>query len=112
MRIFHFLVIVLTLGLVQACGGGSSERGSADTATTPAKSVDGKSLFESKCVVCHGSDGTAGIGGAANLATSTLSEAASEAVVANGRGAMRAYKEEMSAEEIKLVNAYILTLRK
>jgi mono/diheme cytochrome c family protein len=112
MRIVASILVILVLGLVQACGGESSVKESSDITTTFTQSGDGKSLFESKCVVCHGSDGAAGIGGAANLATSTLLEAASEAVVANGRGAMRAYKEEMSAEEIKLVNAYILTLRK
>lgn len=110
MRNWSIFFLLSYFMLIQACGSDSS----VSTNSTPTEStatVNGKVLFEAKCVVCHGSDGRAEIGGAANLATSTLTQEATAAVIANGRKSMRAYNQELSAEEIDSITAYIHTLR-
>jgi mono/diheme cytochrome c family protein len=45
--------------------------------------------------------------GAANLAISLLTEEEAVEVITNGRGLMRAFSEEASAEEIEAVARYI-----
>lgn len=88
----------------------ASGNDASGNSTTPATDV--AALYVSKCAVCHGNDGKAGIGGAFDLSTSTLDQAAAAAVIANGRKAMRAYKDELSQADIDALAAYLQTLKK
>jgi cytochrome c6 len=62
---------------------------------------NGQKIFESKCVKCHGIDGTKEKVGAKNLRFSKLC-----------KKVMPAYKKKLSPEEIKNVAEYVKTLRK
>jgi cytochrome c6 len=68
---------------------------------------DGKTLFESKCVKCHGNDGTRGLFGAKNLKKSRLTDAEYLKIISDGRYAMPAWKKRLSVEQINLVIYYI-----
>ncbi len=72
----------------------------------------GKILFEAKCATCHGSDGTAGIGNAANLKTSQLDSIAITDRIRNGQGGMPAFKGKLSDAEIHKLESYVYRLRK
>jgi mono/diheme cytochrome c family protein len=73
---------------------------------------NGAALFNARCASCHGEDGTAGIGNAANLQTSKLDSTAVRERVTNGKGAMPSFKEQLTEAEIKKLAAYVFTLRK
>jgi cytochrome c6 len=74
--------------------------------------VHGKVLFEEKCVLCHGGDGTAGISDAANLRTSTLDTLSILKIITNGKNTMPAFGEQLGTGEIEQITSYIFTLRK
>jgi mono/diheme cytochrome c family protein len=74
--------------------------------------VAGQAGFETRCVTCHGSDGTAGIGGAFNLKTSTLDSSGIAAVILEGRRTMPPFKEALSAAEVAELVNYVKQLRK
>jgi len=71
----------------------------------------GEKLYSQYCVSCHGSSGDLGVGGASNLATSTLSLNEKIEVISKGRNAMQAYSSEhggnLSPEKIKSIAEYI-----
>lgn len=72
----------------------------------------GQLLFEQKCAACHGADGTAGISNAANLQTSRMDSAAIIKLINEGKNNMPSFASQLSAEQIKMLAGYILTLRK
>jgi len=76
-------------------------------------SAYGKPLYLMHCAACHGSDGTLGNSGAANLRTSTLSYEATKKVLIEGRNAMPPF-EELIADKGALdsLTAYIMKFRK
>lgn len=88
---------------LMACAGGGTGEGSM-TATS------GKGIFMAECATCHGRDGTLGMGGAKNLARTTLSEQEMIAVVTQGRGAMAGYGDMLTPEQIRDVVAYVRSL--
>jgi mono/diheme cytochrome c family protein len=79
--------------------------------TTP-KIVDGKTVFETNCISCHGADGQAGVAGAANLTASGLDLNSKVEIIRNGKGSMQAFGGALTEEEIQAVAAYIETLKK
>lgn len=73
---FNFLFVCCILGLL------SCESTPAATDLKTPKS--GAEIYSVNCVVCHGDDGSEGIGGAANLQTSVYSIAEIKDVILNG----------------------------
>ena len=71
----------------------------------------GKSLFDQKCMPCHGADGTAGLLNAANLKTSKLNRSAIVQMIETGKNAMPAFAGGLSPEEMKQLAGYVLKLR-
>jgi mono/diheme cytochrome c family protein len=111
------LVLVLALA---GCGGDDEGGGSADTGTTmeeqqtategagDAQAAAGKEVFTSDCGGCHtladaGTNGTQG----PNLDELKPDQATVQGQVTNGGGAMPAFKDKLSAEEIESVAAYV-----
>lgn len=84
----------------------------ASTADNIAEIPEGKILFEQKCSVCHGNDGTAGIGNAANLQISKADSTQSSQVITDGKGSMPSFKGQLSAQEVNQLVGYVLSLRK
>lgn len=74
--------------------------------------ADAKTLFEANCASCHGTDGAAGIAGAKNLQTSTLSDEEAEHIIRKGKNGMSAYEKHFTDAEIKGLVEYVKTLRK
>jgi cytochrome c551 len=72
----------------------------------------GKALFETKCAMCHGNDGTASIGNAANLQISRLDVPSIKEMMQTGKNGMPTFKGQLSDEEMSKVAAYVQTLRK
>lgn len=99
MRYFFFMVIVCVL--LVACSSG------AETSRT----LDGKALFMSKCILCHGADGRMGLNGAMSLPDSKLTLEQRMGVVRNGRKIMPAFNSILSSQEIEAVAQYTLTLK-
>ena len=69
-------------------------------------------IFVQQCATCHGEDGAKGLSGAANLTESQLSLNDRKGVIANGRGLMPGFKEQLSEQELDELAAYTMTLKK
>jgi cytochrome c6 len=92
--------------LMVACAGGAP----SDAAGDGAKVDAGAKLFSMHCTLCHGKDGKLGVSGAKDLSVSTLSKDEMIALVANGKGAMAAYKNVLTKSEIEAVVKHVRTL--
>ena len=99
------LVGFITLSIT-SCGSSESQLPNAAD-----QKNSGEKLYDQNCVSCHGSSGDLGVGGASNLATSTLSLNEKIDVISKGRNAMQAYSSEhggnLSPEKIKSIAEYI-----
>ena len=114
-RIIIGVTVAISLCLAWSCAKkeGDREQSSASDTVARGSAVDGgEVLYENKCSMCHGSDGTAGIAGAANLQLTPLDSVALERVIADGRNAMPAFKTSLSETEIRDLAGYIMTLKK
>jgi mono/diheme cytochrome c family protein len=76
------------------------------TVTTPEGS-DGKAIYESKCMNCHGADGKLGLSGAKDLSVSVLSHDEKKEIIMNGKGNMMGFKTQMNDEQAEAVIKYI-----
>ncbi len=100
------------LCLLYSCGSNTAPEQEAPPELSTSPPAPGKMLFDSKCAACHGEDGTAGIGNAANLQTSKLDSVAIISTLTNGRNAMPAFKNVLTNEEIAQLAHYVQLLRK
>jgi len=89
--------------------GGAGTTAAADT--TAASAVDGQALYNDECASCHGDDGGGGLGPSLqDLAEGFPDEAEVVAIVTDGSGSMPGFGDDLSAEEIDAIVAYIYTL--
>ncbi|MGZ4056571.1 MAG: c-type cytochrome [Bacteroidia bacterium] len=83
-----------------------------NTSSNNSSANAGQDIFSQNCVSCHGEDGKAGLSGAADLSTSTLSLQAKIDIIKNGKnGTMPSYSA-LNDEQIKAVAEYTETLKK
>jgi len=79
---------------------------------------DGKALYDSKCAMCHGTDGVAKkmAAGSKNFNDPAWKKAATvESIVKDtkdGVGKMKGMGEKLNAEQMKAIAEYTLTLAK
>jgi cytochrome c6 len=92
-----------------SCTDTSTDRSSA--AAGAASKPNGQSVFRERCVVCHGADGKLGLNGAKDLTQSALSMEERIEIITNGKKLMTPFGTVLSAEEIKAVAEYTLTLK-
>ncbi len=71
--------------------------------------VNGKEVFEQKCVLCHGNDGKLGASGAKDLTLSQVNHAGVLALLNDGKNAMPSFKGTLSLEQMEAVTNYIET---
>lgn len=114
LAVISFILIVAAYGLAEMS---KKRAGKADTTATPsteggAQVVDGKTVFESRCVSCHGEDGQLGLMDAPNLAKSELDAAARIEIITKGKGVMQPFGGMLTEEEIQAVATYVETLKK
>ena len=116
-RIITGVTVAIFLCLTWSCAKKEADHDqsssvASDTAVARRSATDGgQVLYDGKCSVCHGSDGTAGIAGAANLQLTSLDTVALQTIIANGRNAMPAFKTSLSETEIHALAGYIKTLK-
>lgn len=79
---------------------------------TTVASVDGKLIYESKCISCHGADGKLGMSGSKDLSLSQLKPEEKINLITNGKNAMMAYKNDLNEGQIKAVAEYTETFKK
>jgi len=104
------VLAVVCFSLTGCSGNGgkvNTQQGTATTTTLP-----GKALFENNCVACHGSNGAAGIAGAANLQIIKADSTEIFKTISNGKNGMPPFKQSLSEKEIKQLAAYVSGLHK
>lgn len=92
----------------------------AASLAVPALAQSGSETFSSKCAMCHGADGlaTGSMGTMMKIPSfkdPALVKAPDSQLIestTNGKGKMPAYKDKLTAAQIKEVVAYIRTLQK
>lgn len=99
----------ILLPVLAACGGEPAKQPENNT-EKPENTI--ALLYETKCGICHGKDGNMGAGGARKLSESTLDKAAVQLQIAKGKGAMPAFENQLSPEEISALADYVIGLRK
>ncbi|HET6226918.1 MAG TPA: cytochrome c [Bacteroidia bacterium] len=115
LAILSFIMIVGAYGMAEVSKKRSSMPAPAENTTTGDVSqvADGKMIFESNCMKCHGEDGTLGLMDATNLATSTMDIQARVEIIKQGKGAtMPAFEGQLTEEQIQAVATYLETLKK
>lgn len=78
---------------------------------TAVTAVDGKEIYEAKCINCHGADGKLGMSGAKDLTLSVLKPEEKITLITNGKSTMKPYKDVLTAEQITAVAAYTETFK-
>jgi len=68
---------------------------------------DAKSIYETNCASCHGTDGKLGLAGAKDLSATLLDNAAIKDVIKNGKGLMPA--SQLDDEKASIVAEYVST---
>jgi cytochrome c551 len=88
--------------------GGAGTTAAADT--TAANAIDGEALYSDECASCHGGDGGGGLGPSLqDLESSFPDQSEVVAIVTDGSGSMPGFGDDLSAEEIDAIVAYIYT---
>jgi cytochrome c6 len=102
---------------VWACGG--SDNGSTTGTDTPSANlntsdINGKALYMTTCVACHGANGKLGTNGSKDLTASALTLEERISILNNGvKGtAMIAYNSIYSPKEIQAIAEYTMELGK
>ncbi len=107
-----YIILFFCAGLIFACGDSSSETNSNDKKTTasaePKKAVDGKKVWKTFCVACHGLYGDMEVNGAKDLNLSTLPLAERIEIITNGKNVMTPFKDVLSPEQIEAVAKFTI----
>lgn len=102
------LAAAVVMGLT-ACGGGDATEAELERLELAFESADvtlGSEVFGDSCSVCHGSDGSGGVGAALGGVDERLSVRDHLAVVWTGRGSMPPFGGILTDAEIAAVVAY------
>ena len=100
-----YLLIIVSIAFIVACGGKSGGGESADSG------IDGKKIFKSNCVLCHGEDGKLGLNNSKDLTASKLTMDERKAIIKNGKGAMTGFGPLLDDDEIAAVAKYTFKLK-
>lgn len=106
------IVPVLLAGLAACSGNNSSTESNGPQLDNIPVENKGELVYQANCNTCHGADGTAGIGNAANLKTSQLDSTGIMAMIVAGKGTMPSFKDRFTEEELHKLATYVYALRK
>ncbi len=84
---------------------------SGDSENSISTKPNGKVVYDTYCVICHGATGKMGNNGAHDLSISELTIKEKIAVISEGRKLMTPFKGILSREEIKAVAQYTEKLK-
>ncbi len=73
--------------------------------------ANGQNIYTVMCVQCHGADGKLGAFNSGDLSQSALPQEEAINQITNGKGAMPAYKNDLTTEQIQQVAVFIQTLK-
>lgn len=81
----------------------------ADSGNGDAVAADAEAIYAQSCVGCHAADLTGNLGPNSDISAvgSRLSEEEIRNVISNGRGGMPAFQNQLSAEEIDALSAWL-----
>lgn len=99
------LLITGSFGLAEVYHKKKAVAAPADTHSEVA--MNGQSLYEANCKVCHGSDGKAMLSGAPDLTATALDKNQIKDIILNGRNLM--VKVNVSDAEADLIGDYVLS---
>ena len=102
---YKFIGLFFLAGFVFACGGGEKPTASSK----PKKEIDGKKIWKTYCIACHGLYGDMAVNGAKDLNLSTLPLAGRIETITNGRNVMTPFKDVLSPEEIEAVAKFTIS---
>lgn len=97
--------------LLLACGSKEHSKPVGES-TGETSAIDGKTIYNRECVLCHGELGDKGVAGSANLTQSLLTPDERVYVITNGRGIMQPFKNKLTPGEIEAVARYTQELKK
>ena len=106
------LLSLAFIALWWACSNEAETTAKAQTVAQEEKAPDGKKIYKTYCVTCHGIAGDMGASGAHDLTQSTLSLEERVLVITNGRNLMTPFKNLLKEEEIQAVAEYTISLQK
>lgn len=104
-----YIFLFFCAGFIFACGGEDKSSSEKPTASTPKKAVDGKKVWKTYCVACHGLYGDMAVNGAKNLNLSVLPVAERINIITNGKNVMTPFKDVLSAEQIEAVAKFTVS---
>lgn len=90
---------LVLVGSAAACGGGG-DSADLDAPRDPASVALGESVYQAECAGCHGAELQGGVGPALEDSTRGMSDDTVRQRIVNGLGAMPAFGERLSEEEI------------
>ncbi|MCX7728071.1 MAG: c-type cytochrome [Bacteroidia bacterium] len=96
LALISFAMIVAAYGLAEM----------SRTKKVSVEVADGKTIYETSCAICHGSDGKLGMAGASDLSQTSLQATEIVQIILNGKNAMP--KVQMSEEQANAVAKYVL----
>lgn len=87
------------------------------TESKPVETVDVKSLYTAKCVICHGEDGKGVLKGAPNFTDTkwqqqNASDGELAAIIKNGKEKMPAFSGKLEAAQINALVGYVRSFAK
>ena len=108
-RVAAVLTAAVIVGGLAACGGSDATAADLDRLELTFESADvalGSEVFDDSCSVCHGSDGSGGVGAALGGVDERLSVRNHLSVVWTGRGSMPPFGGTLDDAQIAAVVAY------
>lgn len=108
----QLLIVPVLLGGLAACSGNNTTENNGPQFDNIPVENKGAAIYQANCNTCHGADGTAGIGNAANLKTSQMDSTGILSMIVAGKGTMPSFKGRFTDEELHKLATYVYALRK
>ena len=110
LKIFYLFLFCLTL---TCCTNNTPNSSSENEAHQKVSAHDAVKIYETHCSMCHGLDGTLGVGNAKDLSKTTLDQMNIRKTIEFGTiGGMPRFKETFTTQEIDAVAQYVITLKR
>ncbi|WP_152397644.1 c-type cytochrome [Paenibacillus cellulositrophicus] len=106
MRLSLFAVSIITVLMLAACGGNSSQQNQTNTAAVETDS-EADMLYKKNCLSCHAADLSGKVGPSLKEIESKLSKEEIMERITLGRGGMPSFKSRLSEQEIEALGSWL-----